>query len=342
MHGGDIYSHNKKVIDFSSNINPLGVMPELKEYLIKCFDEVSVYPDIKYRRLKKNIADYLNVEPSQVVAGNGAVEIINNFILFFDRVVVFTPCFSEYVLRAKALNKEVRKFKYDSNFEIAIEELKNNIRPKDLIILGNPNNPNGKRIDREVLINLAVITQEKGAFLMLDEAFYEFCPYDYDSIELLKNFDDICIIRAATKFFALPGIRLGYAKVSANWAERYKEIELPWSINSFADAATEIIFKNKDYIKKSKEYINEERQYMLNILSKIKNIVAYKTDANFILIKLLKYDEDFIYNRLLEKGILIRKCSNIDGLDKSYIRIAIKSREYNDLILKELIDILGE
>ncbi len=334
-HGGDLITYGKyyegELIDFSSNINPLGVPKGLDEELIKGFNTLVRYPDIKYRHLKVDIAKYLKCSVENVILGNGAVDIINNFILMFPRIIVFLPSFSEYEKRALVYDKEVIKLNYKEDFTLDLDALGKVMMPYDLLIIGNPNNPTGLRIEEDILIKLYEMVKCKHGFLLLDEAFYEFCPEDYDSIQMFEkdNFKNIGIIRAATKFFALPGIRLGYCCTSEDIRKKHEEVELPWSVNALADIAGRYIFKCKDYIEDSKNYIEEERKYLLKELSKVESIRAYNTHANYILIKLLKWNEEYIFNFFLKRGLVIRKCSSFNGLDNKYIRVAIKDRKNN-------------
>ena len=267
-HGGDLLSYKNcydgELIDYSSNINPLGPPKGLEKVLIDSFKNLEAYPDVKYRSLKESLANYLNCEKDNVLVGNGAVEIIDNFIILSNRVIVCTPSFSEYEERALVHGKEVVRIPYNKDFTIDTMAIGNTIQKNDLLILGNPNNPTGLRIDKIELIMLYEIVKRSDAYLLLDEAFYEFCPIDYDSIELFRqtNYENLGIIRAATKFFALPGIRLGYGCTSTTLTERISKIQLPWSINSLAEAAGRCIFKDKKYIDESKKYIDIERKFM--------------------------------------------------------------------------------
>lgn len=344
IHGGDLESYKNfyegEIIDFSSNINPLGPPEGFKNFLNDSFANINRYPDINYREAKKCIGKYLNCSENEVVLGNGAVEIINNFIILFKRVVVFTPCFYEYIKRAQVLSKEVAVVKRDKNFNMDILKLQGTLRKGDILILGNPNNPDGGIIEKNKLIQIINLCMEREAFLLLDEAFYEFTNEQYDSIEMLKNMKckNVCVIRAATKFFALPGIRLGYGYTDMENAERYKNIELPWSINNCAASAAQFIFNDINYINNTRELFLEERRFMLNEFKNIPYLMAFESQAAFILIKLYKYDEDFIFDYFLKRGILIRKASNFNGLDKSFIRVAVKSRALNI----KLIDIFKE
>ncbi|EYE89221.1 threonine-phosphate decarboxylase [Fervidicella metallireducens AeB] len=339
-HGGDIltYRHlyDGRIRDFSSNINPIGMPFGLKEKILNGIKELTKYPDIQYRNLKSEIAKYLGCNAGNIIVGNGAVEIINNISFMFNRVVVVTPCFSEYIERPEIFGKEIVKLPLDEEFEINIKLIKETISEGDLLILGNPNNPTGKRMKENELIEIHETIKEKNAFLLLDEAFFEFCPEDYDSIKLFSDSEDICIIRAATKFFALPGVRLGYAFTSKTMVEKYNRIALPWSVNTFAEIAAEHIFNDQHYITSSRDYIAVQREYLLSELRGIENIKVYDTHCNFILIKLLDDNEDNIFEYLAKKGILVRKASSFEGLDNSYIRVAIKDFSDNKYLVNAL------
>ena len=346
-HGGDLLSYkayyNGKLVDFSSNINPLGPPKGLKEEITKGFENIVKYPDIKYRHLRENLGKYLNCNTENVIVGNGAMDLIDNFTILFPRIIIFLPCFSEYEKRALVHGKEVIKIKYNEDFTIDLKLLEKNLEAGDLIILGNPNNPTGLRIGEEDLMKIYEIAVNKSAYLLLDEAFFEFAPKDYNSIEIFKkqDFKNIGIIRAATKFFALPGIRLGYGCVSKNMANKYDKVAMSWSVNTFGDISAQFIFNDTEYIEESQKYIDKERQYLLKELSKNSGIKAFNTHSNYILIKLLKWNEEYIFNFFLKRGLIIRKCSSFEGLEGDYIRIAIKSREDNEKLLNVFKELEG-
>jgi threonine-phosphate decarboxylase len=260
-HGANLLTYQDRydgeLIDFSSNINPLGPPEGLENVLIDSFKTLITYPDIKYRKLKESISNYLACHKENVLVGNGAVEIIDSFVMATKRVIITTPSFSEYEKRAVIHGKEVIRIPYKEDFCIDLDRL-DVIRKGDLLILGNPNNPTGLRIEKGELKTIYEMVKKAKGFLLLDEAFFEFCPEDYDSIEIFKeyNFESVGIIRAATKFFALPGIRLGYGCTSMETAKKIERNQLPWSVNTLADAAGQFIFNDKEYIEKSKLYIN--------------------------------------------------------------------------------------
>lgn len=341
-HGGDLLSYEDQyqgqLIDFSSNINPLGLVEGLKETIIESFKSIESYPDIKYRRLKASISKYLGCKKENLLVGNGAVEIIDIFTNLANRVVLLTPSFLEYEERALVHKKELIEITYKDDFTIDLDKIEKILQKGDLLILGNPNNPTGLRIEKEKLIEIYNLVKEKDANLLLDEAFFEFAPLDYDSVEVFKDkaYENLGIIRAATKFFAIPGLRLGYGVTSLSIKGEIDKYQMPWTVNALADIAGQYIFDKEEYIKASKDYIEIERNYLLEELSKIKEIIPYKTHSNYMLIKLLKYDEEYIFDLLLKYGIVIRKCASFKTLGKDHIRVAIKDRKSNEILVSSL------
>lgn len=339
-HGGDLLSYEKhyegELIDFSSNINPLGIPKGLANIIIDNLAKIESYPDIKYRKLKSSISRYLNCKDEHVIVGNGAVDLIDSFTKLSKRVVVMAPAFSEYEQRALVHGKKVVTVYYDEDFTINLKRLESVLEKNDLLILGNPNNPTGLRIKYKKLIEIYRLIIKKDAKLVLDEAFFEFTPDDYDSIDIFKiyGYKNIGIIRAATKFFALPGLRLGYGCTSVELKGKIEEIQMPWRVNCFADLAGQYIFDQEDYIKESKRYIKKERKYLLDKLIEIDGIKAHETHTNYILIKLKKWNEEYVFNFFLKKGILIRKCSSFKTLGDYHIRVAVKDRENNMKLIK--------
>lgn len=339
---------NKKaeeIIDFSSNINPK-LIPNLERYILEGLSKSTSYPDIHYTNLRRNIGDYLNLDSKYIIPGNGATEII--YLLMKNikkRIGILNPTFSEYERGARLNNLEVINFYLDKDNEFAvnIDEIKGNIDKFDSLFICNPNNPNGKVKNIEELLK---ILAKNKKLLIVDETFMEFVSDedDYSLVKYIETYENIFIIKAVTKFFGMPGLRLGYG-ITSNKAliegiYKYKE---PWTVNSFADTLSNYIFKEEEYIKSSKDYYKKEQNYMINSLRKIKNIKVYDTDTNFILIKLKNINAEELKIKLFKEcNILIRDASNFIGLDETYIRIAIKSHEENEVILKELSKILGE
>lgn len=346
-HGGDVYSYEQfytgELIDFSSNINPLGFPKELKSGIIERFEEVLAYPDLEYRELKQNVSDYLNVDVNNVAVGNGAVEIIDAVISHFKRLILVEPCFSEYRLRGEVHNLDIISIDAREDLRIPLEEIKKTIQEGDLLILTNPHNPTGYTLTQDEILEIYMDILEKDAYLLLDEAFFEFANLDYDSINLFKSlgFSNVGIIRAATKFFALPGLRLGYGVFDDEMLEKIKRTTLPWTVNSFAVIGSSYIF-NWDYINKSREYIFHERNRFMEELSKIKGVYPYTSNSNYILLKLEGISENMVFQIFLKTGILVRRCSNYRNLYGTHIRVAIKTTELNNRLINTLKNIMED
>lgn len=350
FHGGYVHNYSQKLLDFSSNINPIGVPESFKAALQYNIEEFTKYPDINYIELRKAIGKYLEVEDiSFIVAGNGAIELLYKAIQQSgkSRLISLKPTFSEYSRAAQQCGIEyIAIDAFDSEYQdIDIEKVLDIASQDSAVIICNPNNPTGTLIYKKKLLQLAEGLEAKGALLIIDEAFMEF-TLDYPDnsmLDQLDKFDNLLIVKAATKFFGMPGIRLGYA-ISHNLKliNKIRESMEPWNVNTAAVIAGCSMFKDSDYILKSRAWIATERKNMYSGLNNIKGIKVYSSAANFHLIKLLKENIDAwkLKEKLLEQNILIRTPEGFDGLDRKYVRLAVKQKESNVILIEELKNIL--
>jgi threonine-phosphate decarboxylase len=348
-HGGDIYRYDRPMVDFSANINPLGVPESFKQALRERVDAFACYPEPSYRTLKQQVATYLEVEPEWVVLGNGAVDLIYKAIQAAAKKRVYTlaPTFSEY-RQAAVLQKmdyyEMSVFQADYT-KVDIEKMLNLIQPDSTVVLCNPNNPTGTLVQREELGRVVAKLAQQDCRLIVDEAFIEFtdCNTDQTMLAMTARYPNLLVIRAATKFFGLPGLRLGYG-IAANraWRERIQALAQPWQINTAAVIAAAVVFNDQDYIKKSQEWIGTERSYLFERLTGFPELYVYPSSANFHLIKLLRKGLDAyrLQERLLVQGILIRTPQGFSGLTPYHFRVAVKGRGSNDLLIRALGEIL--
>ena len=349
-HGANVDNMAKKfgknendIIDFSSNVNP-HIISDLGKYVLEGLEKSRSYPDINYTNLRNNISDYIKVDSELIIPGNGATEIIYLLMKSIKRrLAILNPTFSEYGRGAKLNNLEIIDFhlKEENNFSIDLDEIQKNMDKFDSLFVCNPNNPNGKVKDLNELLDLMI---ENDKLLIVDETFMEFVGEEekYSLINKIEQTPNLFILKAVTKFFGMPGLRLGYGVTSnkqiINNIYEYKE---PWTINSFAENLSNYLFKDKEYIKSSKDYYINERKFMLEELRKISRLKVYDTDTNFVLIKLDDDEANSLKLELFEKyNILIRDASNFIGLDKSYIRVAIKSHNDNKVLIESLRKIL--
>lgn len=357
QHGGDIYTEGllkgRELIDFSSNINPLGIPESFITRIDEAVKNLNRYPDAKYRELRYNLKEYINKSPilfndkkeqdfvkeEYIVVGNGAAEVIDLVISQFKSILIMAPSFGEYEEDALKWGLNIRYSKLTEDMEYNYEDIMIKLSSVDALIIGNPNNPNGSIINREKFKAILEFCEENNKKIVVDEAFIEFVgDINQSFVDEIKNYKCLFIVRALTKFYAMPGIRLGFGLCSdMEFIEKIKGGQNPWNINSFAEVAAKYVLKDKEYIQMSLNWIREERDYLTNELNAITFIQkVYKTHGNFILCKLKGLSCHRFYDVCLQKDIVIRKCDNYKGLGKEYVRFAIKDRSTNYILIEAI------
>ena len=342
MHGGDIYSNDIKV-DFSVNVNPMGV-PELFDGIFNDFDSYfALYPEYESKELRTKLAELYDLNTENVLCGNGASEI---FMAIAHAIrpktaLIVAPSFSGYVWAFDAVDAKLTYYvtKAEDNFSVKddIVDIIENNTDIDMLVFANPSNPVGNYIDNVLLDKLLAKCEEKEIVVLIDECFMELSDYSQNtSTDKIKSFDNLLIVRAFTKTFAIPALRLGY--ILGSDLELMKKIrrQLPeWNVSLPAQRAGETVFSLKGYLDASREMIIKERLYLKNELEAM-GIKVFPSSANFILIK----TDIPLYSKLLEKGFLIRDCSDFHGLNKGYYRIAVKTHEENEILINTIKEII--
>jgi len=336
----------RELLDFSANINPLGIPKSFTENIKIILESAVNYPDIKYRRAKENIKDYLALESPdyEIILGNGAAEIIDLSLSLLKKVCIAVPSFGEYRTSSLKydLHIEYSYLKEEEEFHYDYEDILSKMHHCDGLIIGNPNNPNGGVIDKKAFQPVLDFCEENSKIIIIDEAFVEFTGEPSKSFlqESLK-YQCLMVVRAVTKFFALPGIRFGYGiTTNSKVAESIRLKQLPWNINTFAEASLNYIFKDKKYIESTISYLNKEKNFLTKELRKIPFIdKVYKSSCNFLLLKLKSITDEELFESCLGRGILVRRCGNYEGLNHSFIRVAVKDRKSNDTLIGSLKDI---
>ena len=349
-HGGDIYNYNQQLLDFSSNINPLGIPTSAKEILEGSWDYLTRYPDIEYTGLRKAIAKEQGTKSEEIIVGNGAAEIIYLLGQLFEgkRVLIPQPTFGEYqqaVINAGGEVIDVYRNE-ENDFTLPVNKIVEQLSWVDGLILCHPNNPTGDLISEEDLKNILDKAREEGVKVILDEAFIDFVPTGQrrSGLKWLDSHPQLFIIRAYTKFFAMPGLRLGYGLGSTRLIEKLKKKQMPWSVNSLAVEVGQQVLGDREYIDKSQQWIAREREFLLDKLDTIVQLKVYPTEANFILCKIKneRLTAVTLKKLMVKKGILIRDASTFIGLDNFYFRVAIKERESNIQLYQTLKQVLSD
>ncbi|MGM0436899.1 MAG: threonine-phosphate decarboxylase CobD [Bacillota bacterium] len=349
-HGGnlkeikDSFSLSKQeIIDFSANINFLGIPESVKKALQKEINNLIHYPQPRAEDFKKELSKNLNIKKERIIAGNGAAELIYLLLdyLKIDKILLPVPSFSEYEKAAYKIDADLEFFylREKDDFSLDVSKLKNYLKRNDLIILNNPHNPSGQLYNKDKLVKILNIAQKEDVFVVVDEAFIDFRENEskYSLIKEIDHFDNLFILRSLTKFFAIPGLRLGYGLGSSELIAELEKRRDPWTVNSLAQTAGNKAINDKDYIKKSKIKNKEQRKFLYKKLNDISDLRVYKPSVNFILLKIEKnLTAEKLRDKMASQGIVIRDCSNFRGLNNSYFRIAVKSREENLRLLRVL------
>ena len=341
VHGGQnsIKNSNSHIIDFSSNITPIGIPLSVKTNLIKNLDDIQNYPDFHSSKLISSLNKYTCLQKSNLLVGNGAIEIIYNFCFAFlskkTKVLIPVPTFQEYETAAKLNNCKISYFK-TMNLSENIDSFISQIPQNGCVFLCNPNNPTGKLLSQKQVLLIIKTAKKLSSIVFVDECFIELVPESDESvISYIKKYDNLFVLRSLTKSFGLPGIRIGYAAASKQMIEILQKIKIPWSVNSLAQNAANVALKNKSHLKKSKLVIKKESIYLKNQIAKLDGFECHDSFTNFILIK-TKHDSTKLQKKLLKHKILIRDCKNFRGLNNHYIRIAVKSHKDNLKLVRAL------
>ena len=341
IHGGKIPVKNSdhNIIDFSSNITPLGIPNSVKLIIKKNLDKIQFYPDPKSENVISSLEKYTHLSKSNIIVGNGAIEILYNFCFAFlsktTKVLIHVPTFEEYEAAVKLNNCKISFFK-SLNLSTNIDSFISQIPKSGCVFLCNPNNPTGELLSKKELLSIIIVAKKLKTIVFIDECFIELVPkFNESVISYVKKYDNLFILRSLTKSFGLPGLRIGYACGSKEIIKILQKIKIPWSVNSLAQDAANAVIKNTSHLKKSNIIIKKELKYLEDNISILNGFECISSSTNFILIK-TKYDSTKLQTKLLKNKILIRDCKNFRGLNNHYIRIAVKSHKDNVKLVKAL------
>ena len=354
FHGSDIekicsYYNLKKenIVKFGANVNPLGLSPKAGRAIAEHVDILSSYPDREYTSLRNTISSYCNIPADFILPGNGSSELIS--LLIQERApkhtLILGPTYSEYSreLSFSGSTQEYYHLQESNDFEPDIPDLCRKLEQGyDFLILCNPNNPTSSAITQEELRRLIGFCAEKNIFVMIDETYVEFAENmdEITAVPLTNFYNNIIILRGTSKFFAAPGLRLGYA-ITGN-PDLIKAINTrknPWTINSLAVIAGELMFTDTDYIEQTKSLISKERSRIYEAFASHPDFKAYVPKANFMLLRLLREDmnADEMFDRTIRERMMIRNCSTFPFLDNKYIRFCFMEPEDNTRLMECLM-----
>ena len=332
----------KPVIDFSVNTSPLGPPPEIKEIWLSLYEEIKRYPSINGDGIKNYYEKHFDLQPEQILPGNGASEAIYLAfqVLAPGKILIVTPSFHDYSRAAYLNNVGIIPFPLNPAEDFTIADLKiieQKLIAADALIVGNPNNPTGTLFSREELLYLANAYKTKWFFI--DEAFIQFTDdYLRNSLLFTSLPPNILVFHSLTKFYALPGLRLGGVIGHPDTISRLQSFKVPWSVNRLAEKIAPFLVSCDRYEKKVRQIVTGERKRIYNLLSTILGIKVFPSQANFLLAQWTATKNlDALLKELLHNGIHIRDCRNFAGLEDNYFRFAMLDAENNDRLLSNII-----
>ena len=330
-----------RLLDFSANINPLGPPSGLRLAAIRALEDAALhYPDAECAELADRLCETWGCRPAELVVSNGASEALyalpRALAATARRAVLVSPCYIDYRNAVAAADWEVRIHQLvpENDFQIDWPRLAQDLQPGEILFLGRPNNPTGSGFATAPLRKLAAACPRN--WLVIDESFIEFTDEESLAADLPAN----CIVlRSLTKFYAMPGLRLGAVIAPAEVAARLRRLLPPWSVNTVAQQAGLAALADSEFAVRSREAVRLLRQELAAGLQKIPGLRVLASEANFLLCRLERSGDDAasLAARLLAAhAIAIRVCDNYDGLDKRWFRIAVRTQEENGRLLAAL------
>lgn len=351
VHGGDIYSAGEilgtdELIDFSVNINPLGLPASVRTAVIEAVGKCDRYPDPFCRELSFKLAKHEGIDPEHLLISNGASDILFRLALAYkpEKALLLAPTFADYekALRTVGCKTEYYLLKERTGFCVEKDYKERIDKSLDIVVLCNPNNPTGQVCEREFLKEVIEKCNESSVMVLVDECFIDFLDdcFKYTVKQLIREYPNLMVLKAFTKNYAMPGIRLGYVLTSnIEILNKMRECGQDWSVSIPAQAAGICALDEHRYIEEMKMLIKTERMFLTEQLKAL-GMTVYGSMANYIFFRANgRFD---LKEKMLARGFLIRSCANYVNLSGDYYRIAVRKREDNSKLIDSLKEILSE
>ncbi len=342
-HGGNVHllSRSKEIgsdaiLDFSANINPLGPPEWMRKVISSEVENLVHYPDPDCFEFVQEVSRHLKVPAAQIIPANGTTELLYFLPQVIDckRAIIPVPSYVDYAKVMEMAGMEIEQIvlRAEDDFVLDINAVTTKLQGDEVVIIGTPNNPTGMTVDGSTLLNLAKDFPQ--TVFVIDEAFIDFIE---DGIHVGAQCDNIISLNSLTKFYAIPGLRLGFGVFPLRFAEKMKAIMPPWTVNSLAQRVGQQLFRDQEYATKSRSLCNELREELYEALYAFSECTVFSSQANYLLVRLqAKITARELSERLLTQGIAIRVCDNYPGLDDNYFRVAVRERHENAKLVKAL------
>jgi threonine-phosphate decarboxylase len=333
-----------KVIDFSASINPLSPPGCVSQLLLETPRLLREYPDPHCTLITERISESTKVPKDWIRVTNGSTEMIYLLPHLFHKgreVAIFDPCFSEYEKAFMAFGIKTHSVKLMANngFQAHPSGLfpqLDKIQKLEAIVLGNPASPTGK-LYTDFLPHLQEYCEERNAVLIIDEAFIDFSSSKNSAWNLLERHSNLILIRSLTKFYSMPGLRVGYGILHPEKIRKIAPRQYPWSVNALAQAVGSEVLLDKAFQEDTRAWMHREGSFIFQALDSVSEIKIFPSDANFFLFRIQENIPPVgLYQHLLSQSLLIRNCGNFKGLDESYFRISLRERGENQKLVDSI------
>ncbi len=332
-----------ELLDFSANINPLGPPEALRATISQNINRIVHYPDPNCEQLCQSIARYHDVPVEHVVVGNGSTELLYALpkILDVASALIPVPSYFDYARASELAELKVERLTLPHENKLIAETswLSPFLRAHQIVFIGQPNNPNGALHDTKSLHALA--QAYPSTFFVIDEAFADFIE-NYDSLASCTG-NNLIVLRSMTKFYAIPGLRLGYIIAPVPIAQKLRQTIAPWSVNVLAQVVGEMCFADHDYARETRATVRRLREELSSKLSAIQGLTPYPSQVNYLLVRIDRsgWSAATLAKKILARRIAIRVCDNYAGLDERFFRVAVRTQEENRVLCDALADVLG-
>ena len=351
-HGGNVFAAARElgvdlsnILDYSANINPLGPPPGLKQHLFKSFSLTEHYPAPYAEDWLEELAAFHSLTEGHLLAGNGTTDLMYLLarVMRPERAVIAVPAFTEYELGLNLVGAASTQVwcrledSFDLNTKVVEKLFK---KAPDMIFLANPTSPAGRLIEPSVMEMVLDLAKRSDTCLVVDEAFLDFTQAE-SLVSAVDRQAKLLVLRSMTKFYALPGLRLGYLAGDRKLVSRLREGQAPWAVNTLAQAAGVYCLRQDAYARRTREVVARERTWLTGRLKRLGFGQVIPGTANYILVRLdhAGLTEMELTAKLRNKCILIRSCFSFQGL-RGYIRLAVKNRSANRRLVAALDEVI--
>jgi threonine-phosphate decarboxylase len=346
-HGGNIFDKANElgcdpmdILDMSSNVNPLGPIPGLMKHLHEHLDRIIALPEAGAGGIIRAFSSHHNIDPEKVMAGNGTTQLIYTLPLALKirQALILGPAYSDYADACRMHGVAFRFMLSDEKTSFCHNLDAMDIAPNDTVFICNPNNPTGALIPSETILSLC--RRYPDIRFIIDESYLPFVQEGQVESLIGTSLPNIIVLNSMSKIFRIPGLRIGFVAAHPDIIEKIRRYMLPWSVNTLAQAAVNYLMTQKEdvseFIKNTRNYLAGERQFLMKGLQSVPGIQLFPSTTSFILAKLDRLTAETVSRHLLKYRILIRDCGNFQGLSSQFIRISLKTRNVNQILVDRL------